>query len=781
MRQWLLVCAFFCIHITYPQYTLKGIVVDSQNVPIVASHIDLSSLCTTTDANGVFALDHLSEKLYTLRIQKEGYFDYVSKFVLDSDATFTFVLNSENEELEEIIIVSQHNTAQNQSKISQQQILKNYAGSLAQSIAHSAGVDAMSIGAQNAKPTMRGLGFTRLAVVENGVKQEGQQWGADHGLELDAFQTEQVEVIKGVGTIEYGSDAIAGVIKINNELLPAYGVHGQAMSMFNSNNKSYGVSANVSVRKKDHFLKLKTSYVDYADFKVPTDKIVYLNTIIPLYDGILTNTAGDEKNISMQWGYTKNSFTSILSLSHFASTSGFFAGAHGIPSVDKTKPDGNSRNVGFPKQLVNHTKVNYHAKWDLLHATWDFKTAYQNNCRKELSRFHSHYPNQPIPENQPDVELDFLLQTWDSQVTYSRDWSVHHTSKFGLSYNYQTNGSAGYSFLLPEYEKSNASFYVKHQWNLSNEKLLEFGGRIDYAKLDIEGYFDKILFEYLNDKGYSFLESNQYAQRSKSLSKDFLQGNFSVGYAFHPLENWHSTLTLASNFRFPTAMELSANGIHHGAFRHEQGNSNLKPEQGLALDWNQVFRKQSFKIDVSTYAYYFSNYIFLKPSGNFSLLPHGGQVYQYDQSAALLAGIEWDASYQWKQWNVNWVMEFLYNQQLNTPNNYPLPFSTPANSQLSIGYAFKTNKKISVNELTATWKSVSVQNRIAQNESVTNGYNTFNLQWNSAFTLKSWKPEIQIGIQNILNTKYYQHNSFYRALEIPGMARAIQCLIKIPF
>ena len=81
-----------------------------------------------------------------------------------------------------------------------------------------AGVNASGIGSSSSKPIIRGLGFNRLLVTENGIKQEGQQWGADHGLEIDALNIEDVEVIKGPSSLEYGNEAIAGVIKIKNDL-----------------------------------------------------------------------------------------------------------------------------------------------------------------------------------------------------------------------------------------------------------------------------------------------------------------------------------------------------------------------------------------------------------------------------------------------------------------------------------------------------------------------------------------------------------------------------------
>ena len=780
-RQWLLMCVLLCSYSLQAQITLSGNVKDSENKVVSKAHIDLSHHCTFTNDLGYFELNALTPKTYTLQIQKEGFHIYSQALELTDSTHIEIVLSNDTEELEEIIIYSRHHTTENSTRVSQQDIQKNYSRSLAQSLAQEAGVDAIAIGSQNAKPTMRGLGFNRLAVVENGIKQEGQQWGADHGLEIDALQTEQVEIIKGVGAIEYGSDAIAGVVKINNEAVPKKGTHGEGIFTFNSNNLSFGTSLNVSQFKNNHFFKIKGSISDYGDFKVPTKRIRYLNTVIPLQDGIMNNTAGNESSATFQWGYVQDDFKGILTFTHFNSEAGFFSGAHGVPSIQKSLFDGKRRNVDFPKQTVVHNKLMYHAQWNLPHALWDFSTSYQRNHRKELSPFHSHFPNQMVPEVNPNVELDFLLQTWDSKIAYEKDWDVDHKTKVGISYQYQLNDVDGYAYLLPKYNRMNAAAFLKHRWFLQNEQLLDFGLRFDYAAINIYGYFDHILFDYLIGKGNSFENSNAYAQRSQSLNKTYLQPNVSVGYTIHPKENWHSSVTLSSNFRYPTAMELSANGIHHGAFRHEQGNPNLDVERGWVIDWNNEHFINNWRINWSAYAYYFSNYIYLKPSGNFSMLPHGGQIYRYDQSAALLTGVEWDVIYKKKQWRFNWVVELLYNQQLENSQNYPLPFTTPANTLLGIHYSVKENRLLKDQEWGFKFVAAFPQNRIAQNETSTPGYITAQVQWNTMIQLKNINPYVQVGVQNVFNTKYYQHNSFYRPLDIPAMGRSIYCLIKIPF
>lgn len=771
-------CMFSCI--LWSQHQLKGVVNNGNGEHIANSHIEVGSSCADTDSSGAFTFNNLPGGTYSLKVSADGYGVYEETILLNESRVLTIVLNEE-ETLETVVIHTANQKAYNQQKITQKYLQENYSGSLAKTLANVVGLDAVTIGAQTAKPMMRGLGFTRMAVTENGIKQEGQQWGADHGLELDVLTTESVEVIKGVGTITHGSDAIAGVIEVNNETVPADGLKATYLSSLHTVNNSWANALNVSYKRDNHFYKLKTSYTRFGDFKVPVDEITYLGTRIPLTDGNMTNTAGREASVYGQWGYMNDRFQSVISVSQFQNKSGFFAGAHGIPSVDDAKPDGSERNIGMPYQQVNHTKVTYHAKWVNAHDTWDFKLGFQHNHRQEFSLFHSHYANQQVPLINPDLELDFKLNTLNSEFSYKKDWKLDHTTVFGIQQQYQLNDIAGYSYLMPEYSRLNTGLFVKHTWNPSSGLNFELGGRYDIAHLNVDGYFDEVLYDYLVSKGNTQDDALKNAQRSIPLSRDFSRGNVALGVSYQVSEDWESTFTLASNFRFPTAMELSSNGIHHGAFRHEQGNPDLNVEKGWALDLSQHYHKGNFKINAGAYLYYFTNYIFLKPTGAFSTLPHGGQIYRYDQSEALLTGVEIDTHYQWGKLDVQLLGAYLYNRQISEEGvNYPLPFSTPVNGQLNLRYHFNDNSMLKQHQLMIGTKGALQQNRIAQNEEVTPGYSIANLQWSTALDFNGFRPQVRVEVNNVFNKVYYHHNSFYRALDIPEFGRAVQIFITIP-
>ena len=169
----------------------------------------------------------------------------------------------------------QMRTSQSAVQISHDYLQQNFAGSLMQTLEGVPGIKAMAIGSGQSKPTIRGLGFNRLAVTEDGIKHEGQQWGDDHGLEIDQFAVDRAEVIKGPAALLYGSDAIGGVLNLYANHIPTKKTEGAVQLFGRSNNEQLGMSAKVGGRFGNWFYRAIMTLIDYADYQVPTDSIQY--------------------------------------------------------------------------------------------------------------------------------------------------------------------------------------------------------------------------------------------------------------------------------------------------------------------------------------------------------------------------------------------------------------------------------------------------------------------------------------------------------------------------
>ena len=105
------------------------------------------------------------------------------------------------------------------------------------------GISQVTTGGGISKPVIRGLGYNRVVVVADGIRQEGQQWGDEHGVEIDANAVSSVEVLKGPASLMYGSDALAGVIKFNTDpVVPMGKMRLNVNSEYQSNNGLGGYS-----------------------------------------------------------------------------------------------------------------------------------------------------------------------------------------------------------------------------------------------------------------------------------------------------------------------------------------------------------------------------------------------------------------------------------------------------------------------------------------------------------------------------------------------------------
>ena len=135
--------------------------------------------------------------------------------------------------LDEITVTATHRhvspiQSQSSVEVETEFLSEQIQSSLAKSLDAVAGVQASSIGSGQSRPAIRGLGFNRLAIVHDGIRHEGQQWGDDHGLEIDQFVIDHIEIIKGASALLYGSDAIGGVLLLSSGVKPTKALSGKA-------------------------------------------------------------------------------------------------------------------------------------------------------------------------------------------------------------------------------------------------------------------------------------------------------------------------------------------------------------------------------------------------------------------------------------------------------------------------------------------------------------------------------------------------------------------------
>ncbi len=744
------------------QIVINGIILDEQNLPLPNTRVWLHELNrgTLSDDEGKFQISVLKKGNYHLHVTFLGYKSKILNLNVEKDTLLIIHLQPSQLELKDVIIESDiqkiiiQESSQDISVITQELVLKRNFDNLLKSIDRIPGINTINIGVGASKPVIRGLSFNRVVVAENGIKQEGQQWGGDHGLELDAFNFDESEILKGPTALFYGSDAIGGVLHIQQKPPTREGFTFHAIQGYRSNNQAFFQSMFSAFKKKKCSFQFRNTYQNYGDYGVPSDTFNYNSYLFPIENQRLKNTAGREFNQMFRFGYHGNTFNSFLTITHFYQILGFFAGAFGIPTTYSVKQDGNFRNISLPYQNIQHLKIQSNNQI-LVGKDWlEMDLAWQNNNRREFSNAHSHGQI-----SRDSLALGLLLNTFSVNLRYFKKWKKWKWVS-GLSHQSQLNRISGFEYLIPNFKRFQLGFFQFVQYKKNENWIFNAGSRIDYANDELqEAYVD-------------FFRRGVYIGkqlRSPYIIKNYWNYSFSGGLSWFLTEKFNIKYNLGSDFRYPAPSELASNGVHHGTFRHEQGNPNLLPERGLQNDVMLHYENQKWELKISAFFAYFWNYIFLSPTSKFSSLPEGGQIYQYLQNDALLWGGEFFMDYHFiEDLHASISADFVYGE--NLVQLRPLPFMPQPSILFHLEYTPKWIKKLKT-EFWIEHRYAFPQNRVVINEPETPAFHLWNLGLQMRLNHKKQNLVFGFQVQNLLNTRYFYHLSKYRYLNIYEPAR----------
>lgn len=661
----------------------------------------------------------------------------------------------------------QMRTSQSAVQVSHDYMETHFAGSLMQTLEGIPGVKAMSIGSGQSKPTIRGLGFNRLAVSEDGIKHEGQQWGDDHGLEIDQFSIDRAEVIKGPAALLYGSDAIGGVLNLHTNHVPTTLLGGVVQLFGRTNNEQLGLSTKLGGRYGKFFYRANATFIDYGDYRVPTDSIQYYSYYIKLHRQRLRNTAGRERDGSVMFGYAGYNFHTDVRVSDSYSKSGFFANAHGLEvRLSDIDYDHSRRDIDLPYQWVNHLKVLSHTTWRNEQLSAEANLAYQNNLREEHSEPVSH-GYMPRPDG--SLERRFNKSTYTATLRLSYQLNDSHTLSAGLSGEHQHNRRDGWGFIIPDFETLSGGGYLFDRYTVSKGLVLNAGVRYDVARTHIRSYNDW----YTTPTAQG---TDEYKQRSADSRRHFNSLTWSAGVNWTSGQ-WVLKANAGKSFRVPIPKELGADGVNYHIFRYERGNASLDPEESYQIDAGIHWSDERLTVQVDPYVNLFPNYIYLSPTSQYV---EGLQLYEYTQARVLRYGFEAQADCELDEhWSTCLKGEYLYARQKSGPKKgYTLPFSTPWSADAALKYAYTWHGAGFI-ELSAHF--VGSQNEIVPPERPTDGFWTLNASVSKQFPLKHATLRATLHADNLLDRRYYDHTSYYRLIDVPEPGRNLSLMVGVEF
>ncbi len=643
----LLFCLFF-FGTNYSQNIISGFITDENNMALEKSHVHLLSLSTNSKKDGSYIFKNVPNGSAKVYITYVGYKPIDTIITIKGDLNINFKMEQNKERLEEIVVKHKnnyYNHSVSEQKINEKTIEKYSSQSLGNVLKEVSGVSILKTGNTIVKPVINGLHSNRVPIFNNNVKLEDQQWGLEHAPNFDVNAAGKITILKGASGLQYSGDAIGGIVIVEPLSVKKDTLFGKTIMTAESNGRGGTISSSLH---KGNFCdwswNAQASLKYYGDRESPD--YVFSNT-----GNREVNFSGDLKYIGKKYDFSSyyslyNATIAILSASHIGNVNDLYNSINNqIPSVVNDF----TYSINNPKQKVQHhlAKFNYNYYFKDRESI-SFQYAFQFNNRKEFDS------RTGVSDSRPALDLNLMTHTLNTDYKLSKDsWDY----KTGISSSYQNNTAnpnTGVRPLIPSYNKIDASVYAIVDKHFTADFSIEAGIRYDFSTIEATKYYLKSRW---NERNYSpefdsFIEGDFGTQWLTKPQFTFHNFSASIGtqYSFGTDYEWYFNVSRA--VRNPNPSEFFSDGLHHSSGMIELGDLRLKQEKSNKIGTSLQKKWTNFKININPFLNYVEDFMFLKPTGFETTIRGAFPVWKYEQSNALLTGIdlnsEWQISEHWQ-------------------------------------------------------------------------------------------------------------------------------------
>lgn len=593
------------------------------------------------------------------------------------------------------------------------------------------GVQVLSTGPGNNKPAIRGAFGNRLIILYDGLKFGNQQWQEEHGLGLGTMGISGIEVIKGPMSILYGSEAIAGVIKLKDELAPLPNTSvSELILKAETNGLGFGMEGGYKENKGRFWTRVRASVDNYADYSDGNNHRVL-------------NSRYDAYRLKMSIGKLKGNRNSVTSFYSSLTRNGFLFKDLNSFAVEDSR--WSRRMDENPSHFVILNMLNTTHSWYINESNkLSFKGAIRHNQRLE---------------NEGSGAISLNMSLFSQQYHLTWEHKIGTRNKITLSHllNNDFNKNYGARVLVPDAHlfESNLAFVVHSE--LSKAWQWENGIGAGYKfirtkKSGPDGPIPKEIGPFNKRAPYTNASSSIYFQ-AKS------------GFSFNA--------AIASGVRVPNLAELASEGLHEGFFTYEIGNPNLNNEKVVSINLGLELVKRKWSVGITPFVSRYFDYIFLAPTMEQWF---GFPVYRYAQTDAFQYGGE-----------ARFDVQLIKNLRLNTSysamvsqtiDGRYLPYTPPQKVTPSLIYTFR-HGIIGLKSMNLSADLYSGQNQLFTGELATPAYQLVNIGFQGNRRYKLCVVNYGITVKNLFNESYYDHLSRLKLFGLLNQGRSITFQVKI--
>jgi iron complex outermembrane receptor protein len=640
-------CCFFC-GICFAQNTVSGKITTQGGVPLSGSHVHIGKKTVSSDVSGNYLIKRLPSGNVKIFVSCIGFQSVDTLVNIAFDQVLNFALIENTVQLQEVVIRQKVNTLNKsllEQKIKKETIDKYSNQTLGDILTEIAGVSSLKTGSSVVKPVINGLFGSRVPVINNNVRLEDQEWGTEHAPNFDVNAAGKITVIKGASGLQFGGDAVGGLIIIEPVSVKKDTLFGKTILNLASNGRGGSMSSSLHKGNDKGWSWNALGTVKYmGDKEAPYYVLSNSGNREANFSGDIKFT-GKKQDVSAYYSYY-NTTIGILSASHTGNVNDLYNSiTNKVPSV----VNGFTYAIRNPKQKVQHhlAKVNYNYYFDET-ASLAVQYSFQFNKRLEFDVRRGNFNE--------IAALDLSLTTNAVNIDYKKslhDWNIK-TGVNGSFQNNFANPATGIKPLIPNFNRVEFGTYGIVSYELSDSFSIDTGLRYDYSRLDAAKFYLKSRWE---ERGYAgefagFIvgeEGNQWLAKPS-----FTFHNVSASAGFHKEFaadlNWYSNISLA--MRNPNPSEFFSDGLHHSTGIIELGDLALDKEVAVKLSTTVQKKWTNFSVEVNPFINSIGNFMFLRPVGFETTIRGAFPVWEYQQTNARLVGVDvqthWKMSEQWQ-------------------------------------------------------------------------------------------------------------------------------------
>ena len=679
------------------KYSLSGKVTDLHDgsllsgATLVFNEIDKTA---QTDLDGRYDISNLCKGQYSIKLIHPSCESTTFKININGNTNRDFKLEHHIEELNEIIIKG--NPYDNQSKsvyenkVSTETLEQYSTGSLGDALNSLSGISSLNKGNGIVKPIINGLHSSRIIMINNGVRMQDQEWGKEHAPNIDINAIERLTVIKNASALQYGGDAMGGIIIAEGFKVPVKDtLYGKTMISAGSNGRGGGITSKLTKSYKNGvYGTVQGTMKRFGDVEAA--------------DYVMSNTGLYEKDMSLRMGLNRFNYGIEGYYAYFNTELGILRSSHAHSAGDQIRSINSNiplvvRNftydINYPKQDVTHQLARIKGfKKFIGYGKLNFQYDFQNNRRFEYDIRVGNDRDKPA--------LDLELKTHTILVDYITDYEFLNF-KTGIMGRFQdnfANPDTGVRRLIPDYEKYDFGIYSVADYKLNDNWQFEAGVRFDYIYMDVYKFYKKTLWE---QRGYDILfpdlvvdEFGFQVLTNPELEFNNFSGTIGLTHKLSDKSKFFLNHAIAS--RAPNPSELFSEGLHHAIARIEIGDLRFKSEVGHKTSLTYEYLGKNLNFSINPFINNIEDFILIEPVELVETIRGNFPSWEYRQTNAQLFGVDVDASLK-----INDLLSL--NHQLSIVKGYdkdrdlPLINMPPISTKNEISYNNKNLNNLKIN------------------------------------------------------------------------------------